>query len=134
MRSKVIKTLFKKEMLDVLRDRKAILMLVLVPLLIYPLILFGSFAVMSMIQTDMEQREYRVLDDTDDNGAFAEELNLYNYNQLKASKTDKGSETNASSEKAIDRLKIVKLEDEELTDETINKALQEERIDVYITS
>ena len=134
MRSKVIKTLFKKEMLDVLRDRKAILMLVLVPLLIYPLIFFGSFAVMSMIQTDMEQREYRVLVDTDDNGAFAEELNLYNYNQLKASKTDKGSETNASSEKAIDRLKIVKLEDEELTDETINKALQEERIDVYITS
>ena len=42
MRTKVIKLLLKKELLDVFRDRKAIVMLVLVPLLIYPLIFLTS--------------------------------------------------------------------------------------------
>ena len=78
MRSKVIKILFKKELLDVIRDRKAMLMLILVPLLIYPLIFFGSFAMMSMIQSGMEQREYRVVADVDDNGEFALALNEHN--------------------------------------------------------
>ena len=66
MRSKVIKLLLKKELLDVFRDRKAIIMLVLVPLLIYPLIFFGAFAVMTMIQSNMEQGEYTVLVDVED--------------------------------------------------------------------
>ena len=129
MRSKVIKILFKKELLDVIRDRKAMLMLILVPLLIYPLIFFGSFAMMSMIQSGMEQREYRVVADVDDNGEFALAVNEHN-----AKNSEKASSTDASSNKSVDRLRIVELEDSDKSDEVINKALQEERIDVYITS
>ena len=68
MRSRVIKLLLRKELLDVFRDRKAIIMLVLVPLLIYPLIFFGSFAVMTMIQSSMEKGEYKVIVDTEGYG------------------------------------------------------------------
>ena len=134
MRNKVIKQLFKKELLDVVRDRKAMIMLVLVPLLIYPLIFFGSFAVMSMIQSNMEQRVYKVLVDTDDEGAFAAELDEYNKKQMESAKTEKSSDTDAASSKAVDMLKIVELDQTELTDEDVRKALQEERIDVYVTS
>ena len=123
MRNKVIKQLFKKELLDVVRDRKAMIMLVLVPLLIYPLIFFGSFAVMSMIQSNMEQRVYKVLVDTDDDGAFAAELDEYNIKQMESAKTEKSSDTDAASSKAVDMLKIVELDQTELTDEDVRKAL-----------
>ena len=78
MRTKVIKLLLKKELLDVFRDRKAIVMLVLVPLLIYPLIFFGSFAVMTLIQSNMEKGEYKVILETDDDGSLARQIDLYN--------------------------------------------------------
>lgn len=89
MRNRVIKLLLKKELLDVFRDRKAIIMLVLVPLLIYPLIFFGSFAVMTMIQSNIEQGEYKVLLSVDDDGAL--ERQIAKYNEDKKSE-DKGSE------------------------------------------
>ena len=41
MNFKVIKQLYKKEILDVLRDKKTIIMMVIVPLLIYPLMFVG---------------------------------------------------------------------------------------------
>ena len=60
MRYKVVKTLIKKELLDVIRDKKAVVMMLIVPLVIYPLIFFGTMAVMTAIQTGMEQNEYKV--------------------------------------------------------------------------
>ena len=77
MRSRVLRLLLKKELRDVFRDRKAIIMLVLVPLLIYPLIFFGSFAVMTMIQSSMEDGKYDVIVDVDDGGALMKQIAIY---------------------------------------------------------
>ena len=96
MRSKVIKLLLKKELLDVFRDRKAIIMLVLVPLLIYPLIFFGAFAVMTMIQSNMEQGEYTVLVDVEDEGRLEEQIVLYNEKKSGDKKRQLGRKLNRS--------------------------------------
>ena len=47
MNFKVIKQLYKKEILDVLRDKKTILMMEIVPLFIYPLMIVGAMVMMS---------------------------------------------------------------------------------------
>ena len=57
MRIKVVRALIKKEVMDVLRDRKAILMMVVIPLVLYPLIFFGTLAVMTAVQTSLEKNE-----------------------------------------------------------------------------
>ena len=60
MNGKIIKQLFKKEMLDVLRDKKTVLMMVVVPLVIYPLILILSMGIMSGVSQDMAKSTYNV--------------------------------------------------------------------------
>ena len=54
MNFKVIKQLYKKEILDVLRDKKTIIMMVIVPLLIYPLMFVGGMVMMSKVTTQMD--------------------------------------------------------------------------------
>lgn len=58
MNGKIIKQLFKKEMLDVLRDKKTVLMMVVVPLVIYPLIMILSMGIMSSVSQDMAKSTY----------------------------------------------------------------------------
>ncbi len=60
MNGKVIKQLFKKEMLDVLRDKKTVLMMVVVPLVIYPLIMILSMGIMSSVSQDMAKSTYNI--------------------------------------------------------------------------
>ena len=47
LNTKIIRTLVKKEMLDVLRDKKTVLMMLVVPLVLYPLIYIGVMQVMA---------------------------------------------------------------------------------------
>ena len=124
MRSKVVKQLLKKELLDVIRDRKAIIMLILVPLLIYPLIMFGSFAIMTMVQSNMEQAEYKVVLNVDDGGALADRIMISNDEKKK----------NAKEDKTVDYLKIVDINELSYDLADIDKALQKEEVDVYVTS
>lgn len=55
-----IKSIYKKEMLDLLRDKKTLIMMVLVPLLLYPLIMMGSLLISSAIASSIESGEYTV--------------------------------------------------------------------------
>lgn len=55
-----IKSIFKKEMMDLLRDKKTLIMMVLVPLLLYPLIMMVAMLVGTKIATSMEEAEYKV--------------------------------------------------------------------------
>ena len=55
-----IKTLVKKEMLDILRDKKTLIMMVVVPVLLYPLILIGMTMAMSMIMQSQEETVHTV--------------------------------------------------------------------------
>lgn len=60
MQIKKIISLYKKEIRDVLRDKKTILMMVVIPLILYPLIMFGSIQVMSMIENNEGVETYRI--------------------------------------------------------------------------
>ena len=53
-----IKSLFKKELLDVLRDKKTVIMMVIVPIILYPLLIVLSLQVMSRVTTQMTERTY----------------------------------------------------------------------------
>ena len=52
---KIFKTLFLKELRDVLRDKKAIMMMVLVPVVVYPLIVLGSLMVTNILADDKDK-------------------------------------------------------------------------------
>ena len=136
MRSKVVKLLLKKELLDVFRDRKAVIMLVLVPILIYPLIFFGAFAVMTMIQSNMEQGEYKIMLDVDDDGELASQLEAYGKKEADKSSTTDASKTEKLSVITYDE--YISSEKIDTTgksqDDMVNEFLQKEEIDVYVAT
>ena len=65
-----IKAIYKKEMLDLLRDKKTLIMMVVVPLLLYPLIMMGSMLFGSAIASSMQSDEYHIaiVDEAADSG------------------------------------------------------------------
>lgn len=60
MNKNVIKQLYKKEMLDVLRDKKTVIMMLVVPLIIYPLLMVAGVLAMTKITTGMSSQSYKV--------------------------------------------------------------------------
>ena len=112
IKNKIIHTLLKKEILDVLRDKKAVIMMLGVPLLLYPLIFFGVVGVMSSVQKKMDQRHYKAIIDANDNGALLKILKKY--------ATDGDQSTGI-----IDAVSRADYPDP-------IKALSEEEIDVYV--
>ena len=71
MNKKIVKALYRKEILDILRDKKTILMMIVVPLILYPLIfMFSMYLSTSMLKASTS-KSYRVsVQDTEN----AEEL------------------------------------------------------------
>ena len=74
MNTKIIKTLIKKEMLDVLRDKKTVIMMLVVPVILYPLIFIGAMQVMAAISSSMEEQNYKIAIEAEDDGAFLRKL------------------------------------------------------------
>lgn len=60
MNSKIIKALYKKEIMDILRDKKTLLMMIVVPLVLYPLIFIGSMTLTTMIMTQSTHNSYSI--------------------------------------------------------------------------
>lgn len=133
MRNRVVRLLLKKEILDVLRDRKAVIMLVLVPLLIYPLIFFGAFAVMSLVQSNMEDSEYTVLLEAEDGGALESKINEYNRNKMQES-TSTDAQAQLQLRSVAELSEDIEGADGMSHEEIIDSLLQQEKLDVYITS
>lgn len=147
MKTKAFKLLLKKELLDVFRDKKAIIMMVLVPILLYPLIFFGSMAVMTMIQSNMEEGEYKVAIVASDDGALKSAVEKHNENakveareKAETESTDQGNSSDDSvSQKsrastsangiATDVLTLV-----DAPSGDYQEALQNEELDAYVTS
>lgn len=147
MKTKAFKLLLKKELLDVFRDKKAIIMMVLVPILLYPLIFFGSMAVMTMIQSNMEEGEYKVAIVASDDGALKSAVEKHNENakveaqeKAETESTDQGnssedsvSQKNSASTSAngiaTDVLTLV-----DAPSGDYQEALQNEELDAYVTS
>ena len=55
-----IKTLVKKEVLDILRDRKTLIMMVVIPLLLYPALIIGMTVIMGSYAKSQSDKEYTV--------------------------------------------------------------------------
>lgn len=60
MKTSKIKSIYRKEMLDLLRDKKTLIMMVLVPLLLYPLIMVVALLVSSAIASNIQSGSYSV--------------------------------------------------------------------------
>ncbi len=74
MNAKIIRTLVKKEMLDVFRDKKTVIMMLVVPIILYPLIFVGAMQLMNFIASSMETQNYRIAVDAEDGDAFLQNL------------------------------------------------------------
>ena len=56
MNRRILISLYKKEILDILRDKKTILMMIVVPLILYPLLFFGAmYLTSSLLNSDTER-------------------------------------------------------------------------------
>ncbi|MDE6365726.1 MAG: ABC transporter permease [Lachnospiraceae bacterium] len=112
-----IKAIYQKEMLDLLRDKKTLIMMLVVPLIIYPLIMMGSILMGSAIAGSLQSDEYQiaVVDDKAQEG-----MNGYDGHALRALLRDTEDELKY-------HLKI-----EEFSEQSCKEALAAEEIDAYI--
>ncbi|MDE6023978.1 MAG: ABC transporter permease [Lachnospiraceae bacterium] len=72
MNFKIVKSLYKKEMLDVLRDKKTVIMMLVVPLVLYPLVMICSLTIMTGITNSISSSTYRICLDFEDDGHVEE--------------------------------------------------------------
>jgi sodium transport system permease protein len=60
MKPAKVRAIYKKEILDLLRDKKTLIMMVLVPLLLYPLIFMAAILVSSAVMDSIQSSEYTI--------------------------------------------------------------------------
>lgn len=73
MNKQIIKALYKKEIFDILRDKKTLLMMIVVPLVLYPLIFVGSMALTSSVMSQSTTNSYHIAIDDMENADHLEE-------------------------------------------------------------
>lgn len=130
MNTKIIRTLVKKEMLDVFRDKKTMIMMVLVPVILYPLIFVGVMQLMSFISSSMETQNYRIVVDAEDEGVFLHKL-LEKAEASAAPEREEGTADSAETEEQQELYEITIVDAAAVPD--YETALNEESIDVYVS-
>lgn len=60
MNRRIIGSLYKKEMLDVLRDKKTVLMMIVIPIILYPLLFIVGIQFITSITKNIETNTYKV--------------------------------------------------------------------------
>lgn len=120
MNSKVIKSLYKKEILDVLRDKKTLLMMIVVPLVLYPLLFLCSMYLASSIMSESTAHSYSICCEGVDDPKAMEDFIFeksadYNYEFC-----------------FIDSLSMNELPDDISDEAKYERALQNRIIDAYI--
>lgn len=118
MNTKIIRTLIKKEMLDVFRDKKTVIMMLVVPVILYPLIFIGAMQVVAAISSSMDTQNYRIAVDAEDGGAFLHTLE------------EKGENTKEDDEVSY-QLTIYDVQSMDSSQDYMTK-LREEEIDAYV--
>ena len=127
MNTKIVKTLIKKEMLDVLRDKKTVIMMLVVPVILYPLIFIGAMQLVLAITSSMEEQNYRIAIEAEDDGAFLHKLTEQG-NKWKDKGTVTGSDEAENTDETSYTITIV---DAQSIDD-YEVALENEELDVYI--
>lgn len=60
MKRSIIWSLYKKEMLDILRDKKTVIIMILVPIILYPLLFLGATYAVSAIMQSQQDFTYKI--------------------------------------------------------------------------
>lgn len=118
MRSKIVKYIFKKEMLDILRDKKTLFMMIVIPLLLYPLLMLLMIQVMNMSANSMNSKDINIAFDSTPNKILISMIEKEN--NLKGD-----TETNKDSTNDKGKIKILSVDN-------YKKSLEENKIDAYI--
>ena len=121
---KIIKTLFLKEVCDVLRDKKAIMMMVFVPVIIYPLIMVVSMAIASMVDGNND-RVYDIVVYNESSRFDAENLE----NVLKENAVEKNEED--GSEEQLYSINY-EISDKKISEEECKNKIDDKEFDAYI--
>lgn len=138
MSTKMIRTLVKKEMLDVFRDKKTVIMMLVVPIILYPLIFIGIMQLMAFISSSMEEQNYKIAVAAEDGGRFLHKLE--EFGQDSGETAEEQADAKESAAEAVDEAdeaedgqsyKITIVDADSITD--YETALNEEEIDVYVS-
>ena len=118
------KTLFLKEIRDVLRDKKTVMMMVLIPVVVYPLIMLVSLMVTSMM--------YGNKDTVYDIVVYNESSN-FDTDNLKRVLNDNAIETNEKdgSEEQLYKINFETTE-EKINEEDCKNKIKDKNLDVYL--
>ena len=121
---KITKTLFLKEIRDVLRDKKTVMMMVLIPVVVYPLIILVSLMVTSMM--------YGNEDTVYDIGAYNDSSDFDTANLEKVLK-ENAVETNEEDGSEEQLYKInYETTDEKISEEECKNKIKDKDFDVYL--
>lgn len=113
----------KKELLDVFRDKKTVIMMLVVPIILYPLIFVGAMMFTSAISSSMETQDYRIAVKAEDDGAFMR--------KIQEAGTAKGNGDGDGTEEAESVYTLTLVDADSVKD--YEDALNQEEIDVYVT-
>ncbi len=143
MSTRIIQTLVKKEMLDVFRDKKTVIMMLVVPIILYPLIFIGVMQLMAFVSSSMKEQNYRIVVDAEDEGRFLHKLEEFQKDRAESAGTENHTADETVRETSAD---IDEEADEEATGQSYEitivdagsitdyeEALNEEEIDVYVS-
>ncbi|MCU9809159.1 hypothetical protein LEQ06_13905 [Paraclostridium sp. AKS46] len=83
MRNKIVKQIFKKEILDILRDKKTIFMMIILPIILYPILMVGMTQVMSMSMNSMEKENINIAFNKNPNKALVSVIDETNKERKK---------------------------------------------------
>ena len=128
--TKIIRTLIKKEILDVFRDKKTVLMMLVVPIVLYPLIFIGVMQFMAFISSSMEDENYRIVVEADDEGAFIHKLSEFCKEEEVGGASTEEAEQQDSEEASEQSYEITIVDAGSISD--YETALNEEEIDAYV--
>lgn len=143
MSTKILQTLVKKEMLDVFRDKKTVLMMLVIPIILYPLIFIGVMQLMTFISSSMEEQNYKIVVEAEDEGRFLHKLEEFRRDEEEtaedgtrtdgaaAVETAKEAEAGEASDEEEQSYEITVVDAGSITD--YETALNEEEIDAYVS-
>ncbi|MBD5484670.1 MAG: CPBP family intramembrane metalloprotease [Lachnospiraceae bacterium] len=143
MSTRIIQTLVKKEMLDVFRDKKTVIMMLVVPIILYPLIFIGVMQLMAFVSSSMKEQNYRIVVEAEDEGRFLHKLEEFQKDRAESAGAENQAadetvrETTADTDGETDEeasgqsYEITIVDAGSITD--YKEALNEEEIDVYVS-
>ena len=63
MRLSIIRAVFSKEVKDIVRDKKTLFSMIILPILLYPILMVATSQIMMLIETQMDEAKYVIMAD-----------------------------------------------------------------------